>query len=115
MQRAASTATSQRNVAKRAQVGRSGAKAPHQADQRVKGMRKCLGTPGVDIADSIYILQDMNNTKPIQNYQQKIATLKDQLLLLDRMRPGSLSRQYNIFCPPRCPCHNPQKPKRNRP
>ena len=74
-----------------------------------------MGTPGVDIADSIYILQDMNNTKPIQNYQQKIATLKDQLLLLDRMRPGSLSCQYNVCGKPGCHCKDPQKPKRHGP
>ena len=57
----------------------------------------------------------MNNTKPIQNYQQKIATLKDQLLQLDRMRPGSLSRQYNVCGKPGCRCKDPKKPKRHGP
>jgi hypothetical protein len=57
----------------------------------------------------------MNNTKPIQKYQQKIAVLKDQLLQLDRMRPGSLSRQYNVCGKPGCRCKDPKKPKRHGP
>ena len=57
----------------------------------------------------------MNPTKPVQKYQQKIATLKAQLLRLDRMRPGSLSRQYNVCGKPGCRCKDPQKPKRHGP
>jgi hypothetical protein len=57
----------------------------------------------------------MNHTKPIQKYRQKIAALKDQLLQLDRMRPGSLSRQYNVCGKPGCRCKDPQKPKRHGP
>jgi len=57
----------------------------------------------------------MNHTKPIQKYQQKIAGLKDQLLQLDRMRPGSLSRQYNVCGKPGCRCKDPKKPKRHGP
>jgi hypothetical protein len=57
----------------------------------------------------------MNHIKPIQKYQQKIAVLKDQLLQLDRMRPGSLSRQYNVCGKPGCRCKDPQKPKRHGP
>ena len=57
----------------------------------------------------------MNPTKPVQKYQQKIATLKAQLLRLDRMRPGSLSRQYNVCGKPGCRRKDPQKPKRHGP
>ena len=57
----------------------------------------------------------MNDTKPVQKYQQNIASLKVQLLRLDRMRPGSLSRQYNVCGKPGCRCKDPQKPKRHGP
>lgn len=57
----------------------------------------------------------MNDTKYVQNLQQKIAAIKDQLLSLERMRPGSLSRQYNICGKLGCRCKDPQKPKRHGP
>jgi hypothetical protein len=61
------------------------------------------------------MLQDMNNDQTVQKLQKKIAALKDQLLSLDRMRPGSLSRQYNVCGKPGCRCKDPQKPKRHGP
>ena len=63
----------------------------------------------------MYILQDMNDTAHVQTIKKKIQTLKDQLLALDRMRPGSLSRQYNVCGKAGCHCKDPQKPKRHGP
>ena len=57
----------------------------------------------------------MNDTKRVQTLQQKIAAVKAQLLSLERMRPGSLSRQYNTCGKPGCRCKDPQKPKRHGP
>jgi hypothetical protein len=57
----------------------------------------------------------MNDTKHVQTTKEKIQTLKDQLLALDRMRPGSLSRQYNVCGKAGCRCKDPQRPKRHGP
>lgn len=56
--------------------------------------------------------------KPIiraQVIQRKITALKRQLLALKRMRPGSLSRQYNVCGKPGCRCKDPKNPKRHGP
>jgi hypothetical protein len=57
----------------------------------------------------------MNDTDSVQNIQQKITAIKDQLLRLERMRPGSLSRQYNTCGKAGCRCKDPEKPKRHGP
>jgi hypothetical protein len=57
----------------------------------------------------------MNNTDSVQKIQKKIAAIKDQLLSLDRMRPGSLSRQYNTCGKTGCRCKDPENPKRHGP
>jgi hypothetical protein len=61
------------------------------------------------------MLSDMNATLAIQKFEQKIETLKARLLFLADMRPGSLSRQYNVCGKPGCRCKDPQNPKRHGP
>ena len=61
------------------------------------------------------MLSDMNNDQSVQKLQKKITAVKNQLLNLDRMRPGSLSRQYNVCGKPGCRCKDPKKPKRHGP
>ena len=61
------------------------------------------------------MLQDMNDTYSVQTLQKKITAVKEQLLRLDRMRPGSLSRQYNTCGKTGCSCKDPKHPKRHGP
>jgi hypothetical protein len=57
----------------------------------------------------------MNATASIQSIEQKIQTIKTQLLALGNMRPGSLSKQYNVCGKPGCRCKDPKKPRRHGP
>ena len=57
----------------------------------------------------------MKATTPIQNLEQRIQQIKAALAALGEMRPGSLSRQYNVCGKPNCRCKDPQKPQRHGP
>ena len=61
------------------------------------------------------MLPDMNNDQSVQKLQKKITAIKNQLLNLGRMRPGSISRQYNVCGKPGCRCKDPKNPKRHGP
>ena len=55
-------------------------------------------------------------TQPrIQSLEQKIQQIKTQLLAVGEMRPGSLSKQYNVCGKPGCRCKDPRNPKRHGP
>jgi len=41
--------------------------------------------------------------------------IKAELAALGEMRPGSLSRQYNVCGKPNCRCKDPQNPQRHGP
>jgi hypothetical protein len=47
--------------------------------------------------------------------QQRINQLKARLKEMGPMRPGSLSRQYNVCGKPGCRCKDPKKPRRHGP
>jgi hypothetical protein len=55
--------------------------------------------------------------KPItaQQLDEKILRLKQQLLALAPIHPGSLSRQYQVCGKPGCKCCDPQKPRPHGP
>ena len=53
-----------------------------------------------------------NKLKTLEN---QIAALKKELLAVGPMRPGSLSRQYNVCGNPKCRCKDPEKPKKHGP
>jgi len=57
----------------------------------------------------------MKTTPSIQSLQQQIDRLKAQLATLGDMRPGSLSRQYNVCGKAGCRCKDPHKPVRHGP
>src|SRR5205809_7680730 len=61
------------------------------------------------------MLQDMNTTKTIQNLETQIARIKTQLQRHGPMRPGSLSRQYNVCGKPGCRCKDREHPLRHGP
>jgi hypothetical protein len=47
--------------------------------------------------------------------QERINQLKARLKEMGPMRPGSLSRQYNVCGKPGCRCKDPKKPRRHGP
>lgn len=67
------------------------------------------------MTDSLYMLSDMKTTLSIQQIEQKIQRIKTQLAALGEMRPGSLSKQYNVCGKPSCRCKDPEHPQRHGP
>jgi hypothetical protein len=57
----------------------------------------------------------MKAEQQIQSLENKIQRIKTQLLALGDMRPGSLSRQYNVCGKPGCCCKDPKNPQRHGP
>jgi len=50
-----------------------------------------------------------------QQIDEKILQLKQQLLALGPLHPGSLSRQYQVCGKPGCKCCHPKKPRPHGP
>ena len=57
----------------------------------------------------------MKATAAIQKAEQRIQQIKPELAVLGEMRPGSLSKQYNVCGKPNCRCKDPQHPQRHGP
>ena len=57
----------------------------------------------------------MKPTPTIQKLEAQIAQIKAQLQRQGAMRPGSLSRQYNVCGKARCRCKDPKRPRRHGP
>ena len=51
----------------------------------------------------------------IAHLDEQIERIKQELLRLGPMRPGSLSEQYNVCGTPGCRCKDPQKPEKHGP
>lgn len=51
----------------------------------------------------------------LQRWQQQIDQIKQDLLALGDMRPGSISEQYNVCGKPNCRCKDPRKPQKHGP
>ena len=51
----------------------------------------------------------------IKRWQDRIHGIKEELLELGEMRPGALSKQYNVCGKPVCRCKDPKKPKKHGP
>ncbi len=69
----------------------------------------------LSMSDSITMLSDMKTNQSIRNLQARIAQVKSQLQAQGPMRPGSLSRQYNVCGKPGCRCKDPKQPRRHGP
>jgi hypothetical protein len=50
-----------------------------------------------------------------ERIEQQIRKIKEELVSLGPMRPGSLSRQYSVCGKPGCACADPVKPKKHGP
>ena len=61
------------------------------------------------------MLSDMNATTSIQPLEERIQRIKAELASLGDMRPGSLSKQYNVCGKAGCRCKDPQNPQRHGP
>jgi len=63
------------------------------------------------------MLSDMKSktSDSLRKLQQRINCLKSQINELGPMRPGSLSRQYNVCGKPGCRCKDPKNPRRHGP
>lgn len=57
----------------------------------------------------------MQTPLTVQQIDEKILGLKQQLLALGPLHPGSLSRQYQVCGKPGCKCCDPQKPRPHGP
>ena len=57
----------------------------------------------------------MNTKDKLKTLEKQIAALKEELLAVGPMRPGSLSRQYNVCGNPKCRCKDPENPKKHGP
>jgi hypothetical protein len=57
----------------------------------------------------------MNTTQIVQTLERQIARIKTQLQDQGPMRPGSLSRQYNVCGKAGCRCKDPKHPRRHGP
>ncbi len=57
----------------------------------------------------------MQTNRSIQKICKNIETVKAHLLAVGEMRPGSLTRQYNVCGKPHCRCKDPAHPQRHGP
>ena len=55
------------------------------------------------------------DSRQIKKLQGRIARTKEKLSQLGDLRPGSLSRQYNVCGNPTCRCKDPANPKKHGP
>ena len=55
----------------------------------------------------------MQTMLTVQQLDEKILRLKQQLLALGPLHPGSLSRQYNVCGKVGCRCKDPENPRRH--
>jgi hypothetical protein len=61
------------------------------------------------------MVSDMSTQIRIQRIEQQIAQIKEELMSLGPLHPGSLSQQYNVCGKPGCRCKDPQNPRRHGP
>ena len=57
----------------------------------------------------------MNATSSIQILEEHIQRIKTELASLGDMRPGSLSKQFNVCGKAGCRCKDPQNPSDTAP
>lgn len=57
----------------------------------------------------------MNTASQIKRYEEEIEAIRQELLGLGPMHPGSISQQYHVCGTPSCRCHHPTKPQKHGP
>lgn len=53
--------------------------------------------------------------KKLNKIEKRIDKIKTELGKVGEMRPGSLSKQYNVCGKPSCKCKDPDKPRKHGP
>jgi hypothetical protein len=61
------------------------------------------------------MISDMKKSLTLQEIDERILHLKNQLMNLGPLHPGSLSRQYQVCGRPGCKCVDPKKPRPHGP
>lgn len=51
----------------------------------------------------------------LKTIERRIQRIKDDLATIGEMRPGSISKQYNVCGTPGCRCKDPDNPQRHGP
>lgn len=64
---------------------------------------------------SLYMLSDMNTSLAVEELEAQIVRIKKQLQDQGPMRPGSVSRQYNVCGKRGCRCKDREHPRRHGP
>jgi hypothetical protein len=57
----------------------------------------------------------MNNASRIKRCEEEIEAIRQELLGLGPMHPGSVSQQYHVCGTPSCRCHHPTTPQKHGP
>ncbi len=63
----------------------------------------------------LYIIAVMNTTRSMDRLEREITAIKQKLLRLGPLHPGSVSRQYQVCGNPACRCMRPTRPQRHGP
>jgi hypothetical protein len=63
----------------------------------------------------LYIIAVMNTNTSAERLEREIEVIKQKLLALGPMHPGSVSRQYQACGNPACRCLHPKKPQKHGP
>jgi hypothetical protein len=63
----------------------------------------------------IYIISVMNTKPSVERLEREIDAIKQKLLALGPMHPGSVSCQYQVCGNPACRCLHPKKPQKHGP
>ena len=63
----------------------------------------------------LYIIAVMNSNNSLDRLEKEIAAVKQQLLALGPMHPGSVSHQYQVCGNPNCRCMDKKRPQRHGP
>jgi hypothetical protein len=61
------------------------------------------------------MVSDMKPNIRVQQIEEQIDQIKNKLVTLGPLHPGSLSRQYNVCGKPGCRCKARPKPRRHGP
>ena len=57
----------------------------------------------------------MKTSNRTKRWEQEIETIRQELLRLGPMHPGSISQQYHACGNPACRCHHPTEPRKHGP
>jgi len=63
----------------------------------------------------LYSIAVMNTNTSLKRLEGEIEAIKQKLLALGPMHPGSVSRQYQVCGNPACRCMHPKKPQKHGP